>query len=127
MRKVFIILLLIVLVSLIGCARHKQVAKTPTVQTPDTYAVAVSQVQPQYTAAARQAGIQGQVLLEVEILKDGNVGTVVVKQSLDKSPGGLDEVAMAAMKQWKFTPAKKDGQPIASKLTIPVRFALGQK
>jgi periplasmic protein TonB len=128
MKKILLILLIVILVLLTGCARHKKVTSTTVQQLqPDEYAVVVSKVNPQYTETARKAGIEGSVMLEVEILPDGNVGTVVVKQSLDKSPGGLDEAAMAAVKKWKFTPAKAKGVPVASKLTIPVRFALGQK
>jgi TonB family protein len=127
MKKVLLILAIIMLVLLTSCARHKKVTSTIVQQPiPDEYAVVLSKVTPQYTEAAKKAGIQGNVLLEVEILKDGNVGSVVVKQSLDKSPGGLDEAAVAAVKQWKFTPAKAKGAPVDSKLTVPVRFSLGQ-
>lgn len=126
MKKVLFILAIVILVLVTGCARHKKVTTTNTQPKPDEFAVVMSKVTPQYSAAAKQAGIQGQVLLEVEILKDGNVGTVVVKKSLDNTPGGLDESAVAAVKQWKFTPAKAKGVPVDSKLTIPVLFALGQ-
>lgn len=76
-----------------------------------------------YTPAAMQRGIQGSVFMEVVVLATGDVGDVTITQSLDKEYG-LDEAAVAAMKLWKFEPAKKDGKPVAVEVTIEMSFRL---
>ena len=84
----------------------------------------IRRVNPDYPTFARRSGIQGQVVLEVEVLRDGTVGAVEVMRSLMAGPGGLDEAAMRAVRQWEFTPAKSQGQPIAVWVRIPIDFQL---
>jgi protein TonB len=86
--------------------------------------VPIKQVQPKYTDFARRSGIEGQVWLEVEVLKSGKVGAVEVKKSLLSGPGGLDEAAIKAVKQWEYSPAKSGGKPVACWITFPVTFEL---
>src|SRR5690348_3089912 len=62
----------------------------------------IAPVQPRYTPEAIKAKLQGSVEIEAVILADGRVGDVRVIKSLDK-PSGLDDAAIAAAKQWKFT------------------------
>jgi protein TonB len=81
-------------------------------------------VQPKYTDFARRTGIEGQVWLEVEVLKNGKVGAVEVKKSLLSGPGGLDEAAIKAVKQWEYSPAKSGGKPVACWITFPITFEL---
>ncbi len=75
-------------------------------------------VQPTYPEAAKQAGVSGKVMLEVEIDAQGNPVNVWVLQSVPQ----LDGAAVEAMWRWKFTPAKRYGNPIAVRVTIPVVF-----
>ncbi len=84
----------------------------------------IRRVNPEYPTFARRSGIQGQVVLEVEVLRDGTVGAVEVTRSLMAGPGGLDEAAVRAVRQWEFTPAKSQGQPIAVWARIPIDFQL---
>jgi TonB family protein len=77
--------------------------------------------EPQYTQEARDAKIEGSVLLSVVIDSDGSVSDIRVLQSLDE---GLDENAMAAVATWQFRPAEKDGQPVAVAANIQVNFRL---
>lgn len=86
--------------------------------------VVVKQVDPEYPAFARKAKIQGAVILEVEVLSNGSVGAVEIKKSLMAGPGGLDEAAIRAVKQWRFSPAKSGGKPIACWVTFPCEFSL---
>ncbi|HCX73449.1 MAG TPA: hypothetical protein DHM37_07015 [Candidatus Cloacimonas sp.] len=86
--------------------------------------VPIKQVQPKYTDFARRTGIEGQVWLEVEVLKNGKVGAVEVKKSLLSGPGGLDEAAIKAVKQWEYSPAKSGGKPVACWITFPITFEL---
>lgn len=77
---------------------------------------------PGYPAIARLRGYQGVVLVEAEILPDGQVGQV----NLRKSSGYaiLDRAALAAVKSWKFEPARKSGIPYTTRAELPIRFVL---
>ena len=85
--------------------------------------VVVTQVPPQYTQEAKDARIQGTVLLECVVLADGTIGEVSVKRSLD-STLGLDQEAVKAMKQWRFSPGMKDGKPVAVRVQVESAFML---
>jgi protein TonB len=76
-----------------------------------------------YTQEAKDAGIQGTVVLDAEVLADGTVGDVKVKQSLD-TKYGLDEQAVKAVKQWTFEPGTKDGKPVPVRVDIEITFTL---
>ncbi|RLD59220.1 MAG: hypothetical protein DRJ01_11610 [Bacteroidetes bacterium] len=84
----------------------------------------IKQVPPEYSEFARKSGIEGQVWLDVVVLKDGSVGAVKVKKSLMPGKGGLDEAAVEAVKKWKFSPAKSGGKPVSVWVTFPVTFSL---
>lgn len=85
--------------------------------------IAVKKVKPVYPRLLQKKGIQGEVWLKVEILADGSVGAIEVSKSLFPGPGGLDECAVNAVKQWKYSPAKDDeGKPVACWVTFPVKF-----
>jgi TonB family protein len=71
----------------------------------------LSQVRPQYTAAALKAKIRGSVLLEGVVRPDGTVSDVRVLRSLDVVYG-LDEEAVKAFRQARFTPGTRSGQPV---------------
>jgi protein TonB len=58
---------------------------------------------------AKNAGVQGTVVLKVEVKKDGSVRKVTVVKGLGY---GLDRAAVAAMKKFKFRPAKRNGKPV---------------
>lgn len=81
------------------------------------------EVRADYTKAALDARIQGDAWLTIVVQKDGSVGQVVVKKSLDDTYG-LDEAAVTAMRQWRFVPAEKDGRPVAVEVTVEMRFTL---
>ena len=85
--------------------------------------VLVKEVRPQYTQAAREARIEGTVLLETVVLADGTIGDVTVTRSLD-AVLGLDQEAVVAAKQWKFKPGTKDGKPVAVRVSIELTFTL---
>jgi protein TonB len=83
----------------------------------------VREVKPEYTPEAKNAHIEGTVLLECVVLADGTVGNVDVIRSLD-SMFGLDRQAVAAAKQWRFTAGKKDGKAVAVAVQLEMRFTL---
>jgi len=77
---------------------------------------------PLYPREARKRGFQGEVVLKVEVLSNGLVGQVEVKKSSGHEI--LDRSALSAVKQWKFSPAKRGEIAIASWVNIPVKFQL---
>lgn len=78
-----------------------------------------TRVEPQYTEAARRAGVGGEVVLQVVVERDGTIGGVFAVQ---KAPLGLTEAAIDAVRRWVYTPARLDGRPIAVVKTVRVRF-----
>lgn len=100
-------------------------AQAPPVYTLDevTAPRVVKEVKPHYTPAAMEAGIQGVVVLDVVVQKDGTVGDVNITRSLD-TVHGLDEEAVRAVKQWRFRPGRKDGEAVAVLVEIELTFTL---
>jgi TonB family protein len=83
---------------------------------------AIYQVMPSYTDEAREKRIEGLILLQVFVRKDGTVGDVKVLKGLGY---GLDESAIRTItKQWRFEPGTVNGQPVDIKATIEVSFRL---
>jgi protein TonB len=80
--------------------------------------VPVTQVTPKYPEFARDAQIQGRVVLHVLVGKDGRVKNVKVIRSVK----GLDEAAVAAIKQWVFKPALSNNKPVAVWVEVPMDF-----
>ena len=78
-------------------------------------------VEPEYSEEARKAKYQGTVMLAVEVWEDGIAHNIRVLRSLGL---GLDEKAVEAVKQWKFSPGKKDGKPVRVAAQIQVSFRL---
>jgi len=76
---------------------------------------------PSYTKSARDHHVQGIVKLSVVIGADGQVREAKVVQPLEPS---LDEKAIAAVKNWKFAPATKDGRPVTVQVDVEVSFQL---
>ncbi|MBL7149831.1 MAG: energy transducer TonB [Candidatus Cloacimonetes bacterium] len=87
----------------------------------------IKQVPPIYPPFALKAGIEGQVMLEVEVFADGTVGAVNVIRSVMSGPGGLDEAAVNSVKKWIFQPAMSAGKPVACWITYPVEFDLNSR
>ena len=75
-----------------------------------------------YPAAAKKAGISGTVILSVSIDESGQP-TAVNKVKSSGNPE-LDEAAIRTVQRWRFHPAKIDDRAVATRLQIPVRFAL---
>lgn len=75
---------------------------------------------PKYPAAAIAQNITGKVVLLIDIDAQGNPTAVAVERA---EPAGVFEAeAAAAAWKWKFTPAIENGQPVASRIRVPVEF-----
>ncbi|MGO8990197.1 MAG: energy transducer TonB [bacterium] len=77
---------------------------------------------PPYPQEARDKGYQGRVLLEVEVLANGKVGDIFVKQSSGYDV--LDQCALETVKKWTFIPAMKGNVPITMGANIPITFQI---
>jgi len=75
---------------------------------------------PAYPRTAREAKVEGRVLLGIEIDTQGHPQKVTVRRSVMM----LDEAAVEAAWEWRFTPALRDGRPIPVKIEIPFDFKL---
>lgn len=75
---------------------------------------------PQYPQEAFVKKIEGTVVVEILIDKNGNVVRARVIQSIPL----LDKAAIATVKQWRFSPAIKDGRPVATVANAPVGFRI---
>jgi protein TonB len=98
-------------------------AATPTrvrVSQGVTQGLLIRKVQPTYPPLARQARIQGQVLLQAEISKDGTI------QNLRLISGHpmLTSAAIEAVKQWRYKPYILNGEPVEVETQITVNFTL---
>lgn len=151
-RKLFLpyltILVVICLMLCQGCKQSKPQAPVIEEEQPDTTIVAeeysdstedvsefrltdydtpptpISNPMPLYPKHYRSSGIQGVVLLDVEVLANGTVGDVFVLKSLLKGEGGLDETAILAVKDWTFKPALRKKSPVKARVNVPIPFSL---
>ena len=75
---------------------------------------------PVYPAEAARQGIGGSVMLLVTVGADGGVLDVQVESATP--PGVFDAVAVAAARQWKFQPGRRDGKPVEGRIRVPITF-----
>jgi TonB family protein len=81
----------------------------------------LSRVEPEYSDDARKSRIQGTVELVIIVQTDGRPKV----ESVESTPGyGLEQRAIAAVMQWRFTPGRKDGLPVPTRINVSVRFSL---
>ena len=86
-----------------------------------TAPVLVTEVLPEYSEEARKARFQGTVVLNTVVHEDGSVQVIKVLRGIGF---GLDQNAIAAVLQWRFKPARRNGKPVASYLNVEVSFNL---
>jgi len=79
------------------------------------------EVKAEYTEEARQRSIAGDVVLEIVVRRDGTVGDVKVLQGL---AAGLNDRAVRAVRQWRFSPAQRQGTPVDVIVEVAVEFKL---
>lgn len=78
-------------------------------------------VNPDYTTDARRRKIEGTVLLTCVVRPDFTVSDVAVVRSLD---AGLDEEAVKALKQWRFSPGRRNGRFVPVRVNVQMTFTL---
>ena len=82
--------------------------------------VKVRHVNPVYPVVARRASVQGSVIVECIVSPQGRVTDAKVLRGIPL----LDAAALAAVRQWVYTPTLRDGVPVAVVLTVTVQFVL---
>jgi TonB family protein len=81
----------------------------------------VREVKPDYTEEARRRSVAGDVVLEIVVRSDGRVGDVKLLRGLGL---GLDQKAIEAVRQWRFSPARRLGTPVDVIVEVAVEFRL---
>jgi TonB family protein len=77
----------------------------------------LQQVQPEHPAKGFR--ISGTVLIGLVISSKGEPKEVHVVKSLEKD---IDQSAVEAVQKWRFEPARKDGRPVAVRMSVEIRF-----
>jgi TonB family protein len=80
----------------------------------------IRDVRPVYPDIAQQARVQGVVIIEVVIGPEGHVQDAKVLRSIPL----LDEAALDAVRQWRFTPTLLNGVPVPVIMTVTVNFTV---
>jgi len=81
----------------------------------------LKEVRADYTDEARRANVEGEVVLEIIVRRDGSVGDVKVLRRLGS---GLEQRAINAVRQWRFSPARMKGTPVDVVVEVAVEFRL---
>jgi len=75
---------------------------------------------PQYPKEARDAGIEGEVVVDFVVNPGGNVTVTDV----DSPHPSFTQAVMQASQQWRFSPAEKNGVPVAKRMRQAIDYAL---
>jgi protein TonB len=89
---------------------------------PDYKADYLNNPRPPYPMVARRMGYHGKVVLDVEVLAEGNAGDVKLHQSSGYDI--LDNAALQTVKTWRFSPARRFGQAVTQRFLVPIKFSL---
>ena len=88
----------------------------------DALPEAVKTTTPVYPATAKWLGLKGHVKLEIVVRADGTVGSRPRVLSATPAGRGFEESAVAAVREWRFSPATRGGVPVESKTTVELQF-----
>jgi TonB family protein len=80
--------------------------------------VKIVDVKPIYPEEARAAGVQGVVIIELQLATDGSVADARILRSIPM----LDEAALGAARQWRFLPTLLNGEPVELVMTVTINF-----
>ncbi len=77
---------------------------------------------PIYPKSARNSNVQGLVMLEVLVSKEGEAKRVEIEKSSGFS--ALDNAALSAVQRWRFVPARRGSEILEARVLVPVEFKL---
>lgn len=86
--------------------------------------VFTKRVPPVYPKSGLKQKLEGYVILEAVLHKDGTIGELALLRSFPGPNTDFDDNAIAAVKQWQFEPSQKDGEPIDVRMTLKIDFVL---
>ncbi|MBO9601102.1 MAG: energy transducer TonB [Novosphingobium sp.] len=94
----------------------------PPLEASDLSGNLISAKPPSYPAECRRNREQGTVVLAVVVAPDGTVQEISVSRSsgFDR----LDKAALNAVRKWRWTPFKRDGNPVSVRGLVPIPFVL---
>jgi protein TonB len=81
----------------------------------------LQKVQPTYPAIAKAARVQGTVVLQATISKNGSITNLRVQSG----PAMLQQSALDAVRNWRYKPYLLNGDPVEVETTVNVVFSLG--
>ncbi len=116
--RVFLLLavLALVLAAPSSAERHSATqAKTPQPKL-------VHSVPVPYPEVPEEERVAGRVIAEFLVDEEGHVKDVEIVDSLGKA---FDDAVLGALPQWRYEPAERDGEPVAVRYTVSVRFVAG--
>jgi len=85
--------------------------------------IAETKVEPEFPDMARRVRMQGLVILQVVVRKDGTVGDIKVLK-VPAANLGFSDAAVAAVGQWRYRPAMQNGRPVDVFMTVRVNFTI---
>ncbi|MFQ5643347.1 MAG: TonB family protein [Thiogranum sp.] len=100
------------------------VESQPAYSPPSCSSAALNNPKPDYPRIALRRGIEGLVLLHVEVSEQGHPVAVRVRKSAGFKP--LDVAALRAVRRWRFLPAQRNGVTVRAAVEVPVRFRLDE-
>lgn len=103
---------------LAGCGGESDTPAAPLI--PATELAAVRTPPPAYPPEAECAGTGGTTVLRVTVSANGVPANVAMAQS--SGLDAMDQAAIAAVQQWEFKAATRNGQPVTHTITVPVNF-----
>jgi periplasmic protein TonB len=101
----------------------EKLAPKGDVTEPPKFGVAyLNNPKPQYPSLSRRSGEEGRILLKVLVNAKGEPESVVISSSSGFER--LDAAALAALRKWRFVPAKRNNETISAYVTVPISFKL---
>jgi len=104
-----------------GCASQPRAGECPPMRGRGNFPRALYAPNPEFSESARKAKFQGVVILKLVVDEQGLPTNVHITRPIGY---GLDEQALKCVKTWRFKPAEKDGQPVATEIAVEVNFHL---
>jgi protein TonB len=97
-----------------------QSSDTPRISSGVAATLVTHKVNPTYPDDAKQAGLQGMVVLQLKIGKDGQPHDIKLVSGLPQ----LAPAAIDAVSQWRYTPYRLNGQDVEVETTVQINFTL---
>lgn len=104
---------------LAGCGDRDPAPAAPVLPRP-TDPLAIHTPPPDYPLALACAGVGGEVVLLLSLDAKGAPADVRIESSSRQD--ALDQAALAAIRGWRFKPATNRGEPVPTRIRVPVKF-----